>query len=276
MKKLLLLLASGVFLLGNQSYSQTAGTLTVTFSQPQPSSPSGTKNVIAVWIENNSGTFIKTKLRYVGNGTKDHLPSWAVKAGGTASNATSTTCNTTDATTGATLTSSTSPTAFGTKTVVWDGKNVNGTTNGTTVADGVYKVWIESSWSSGTASNSHNDIISFTFTKGATADHQTPAGDNYFNTITLDWVPSGTGIDNNTINSNINIYPNPTNGIVNIDLSKIQSGSKIQIYSIVGKKVYEEITNKASGVKSIDLSEQENGVYLVSVNNKTYKILLNQ
>jgi len=277
MKKLLLLLASGVFLLWNQSYSQTAGTLTFTYTQNVPSGTSATKNVMAIWIEDNAGTFIKTKMRFVGNGTKDHLPTWAVKSGGTASNATSALCNITDATTGATRTGSTTPTAFGSKNFIWDGKNVNGSSNGTTVADGVYKVWVESSYCNPQpASGQHWLITSYSFTKGPSADHQTPTGNANFTSITLDWVPAGTGIDNNTINSNINIYPNPTNGIVNIDLSKIQSGSKVQIYSIVGKKVYEETTNKSFGIKSIDLSEQENGVYLVSVNNKTYKILLNK
>ena len=66
-----------------KSFAQTAGTLTMTYNQPQPTSPalnSGVKNVYAVWIENAAGTFIKTRARYVSTSTDDHLPSWEQKA----------------------------------------------------------------------------------------------------------------------------------------------------------------------------------------------------
>ena len=51
--------------------AQTAGTLTFTYTQTAPSA-SATKNVMAVWIEDNSGTFVKTKMRYWSNSTNDH------------------------------------------------------------------------------------------------------------------------------------------------------------------------------------------------------------
>ena len=47
--------------------AQTAGTLTFSFNQPQPTSPApnaGIKSILAVWIENNAGTFVKTKMRF--------------------------------------------------------------------------------------------------------------------------------------------------------------------------------------------------------------------
>ena len=49
------------------SIAQTAGTLTFTYNQPQPTNPppnAGIKNVLAVWIENSAGTFIKTRFRF--------------------------------------------------------------------------------------------------------------------------------------------------------------------------------------------------------------------
>ena len=90
--------------------------------------------VLAVWIETSTGTFVKTKLRYVGGGTDDHLATWGKAAGcvNTTAVTATTGCNVTDATTGATQTT------FPSRTVTWDGKNTNGTANGTTVADGTY------------------------------------------------------------------------------------------------------------------------------------------
>jgi len=159
--------------------AQTDGTLTFTYNQPTPTSPAvtGGGNVYAVWIENAAGTFIKTKCRYTSTSTDDHLPTWASKCGcASTSAATGAACNVTDAATGATRKATTTPTAFGAKTITWDGKNVVGTTNGTTVADGTYKIWVESSWNDG-PNNIHNELIGFTFTKGPNEETLTPAGD---------------------------------------------------------------------------------------------------
>ncbi len=170
-------------------FSQTPGTLTFTFTEASHSLSStynyNAQHVLAVWIQNTTGTgtgtFVKTKLRNVGSGTKDHLPTWAVNAGGSANNATSSLCNVTDATTGATLSS------WSTKTITWDGKNVNGSSNGTVVADGTYKVTIQSTWNHGTSGTTTK---SYTFTKGPNSDIQTPASDANFTTISLQWIPT--------------------------------------------------------------------------------------
>lgn len=82
----------------------TPGTLTFTFTQVAHSPCyTGSRNVLAVWIQTSSGAFVKTKLRNAGGSTSDHLPTWAVNSGGTAANCMSSACNKTDATTGATL-----------------------------------------------------------------------------------------------------------------------------------------------------------------------------
>ena len=76
-KKLLYVLVALPFYLcfnGKTAYSQTDGTLTFTYTQNVPAGTSATKNVLAVWIEDNAGTFVKTKLRRWGGGTSDHLP----------------------------------------------------------------------------------------------------------------------------------------------------------------------------------------------------------
>lgn len=249
-------------------FAQTDGTLSFSFNQPVPTNPSGSKNVIAVWIENGTGTFIKTKLRYWGGGTNDHLPTWVSKS----------TQNVTDATTGATRTSTTSPTAFGTKTFTWDGKNVSGTSNGTIVADGTYKVWVESSWQTSLASNTHNTITSFTFTKGPNTFTATPTGDAFFNTITIDWVPATTSIESFSEMPILIAYPNPTNGIINMDYYK---ATNIQIVNILGSVVYNEKTdNTLSGNTTIDLRNFANGIYFINVMNgdksTKFKVILNK
>ena len=255
--------------------AQTAGTLTFTFLPTvHETNNYGFEHVMAVWVQTNSGAFVKTKLRRVGNGTKDHLKVWAVNSGGSATNATSTTCNTTDATTGATLVD------YTTKTIIWDGKNVVGTSNGTTVADGVYKVTIEETWDDGTSNTTSR---SFTFTKGPVADHQTPAADSNFTNIVLDWLPtSGLAIDDvQMLNPEVLIYPNPSKGIYNIEpKSEINS---IKIFNVLGQELYTEnlVGVGIGGTKVIDLSKLENGTYYINVGNEnggstSYPVILNK
>jgi hypothetical protein len=265
--------------------AQTAGTLTFTYNQPIPSSPppnKGVKNILAIWIENNAGVFVKTRNKYA-VAEVDHLPTWAVKSGGVLSNSSSPSCNITDATTGATLsgTAAIPSPAYGTRTVTWDGKNVSGALNGVTVADGVYTVWIESSWvDSGV--NNHGTIASFSFTKGPTAQHLTPTSPvTYFNTIILDWTPTPLGInDNVSPNTQVAVYPNPTDGVINVEFkNEIDS---IKVVNILGQVIYDEkvAVTAAGTTQSINLSNFENGIYIVNVSNKegtsNYKVILNK
>jgi Secretion system C-terminal sorting domain len=186
----------------------------------------------------------------VGAGTKDHLPAWAVNAGGAAGNALGTGCNVVDCTTGATLTS------FGTKTIVWDGTDVTGYL----VADGTYKVTIQETWNHSTSTVTS----SFTFTKGATADLQTPAATTSFTAMTLNWVPGVAGINESTTQSPvITVYPNPTNtGIFNVDFTKADN---IKVMNILGEVVYDQKVDAATITKSIDLSNLANGIYFIYV-----------
>ncbi|MBY0487056.1 MAG: T9SS type A sorting domain-containing protein [Flavobacteriaceae bacterium] len=263
--------------------AQTAGTLTFSFNQPQPTSPApnaGIKSILAVWIENNSGIFVKTKMRFVGTSTKDHLPTWAVKAGGTLSNATATTCNTTDGTTGATRTATTTPVAFGSRSITWDGKNVVGATNGTTVADGIYRIWIESTWVD-SGSNNHNELVSFSFTKGPTNVHLTPAGDTYINTVVLDWVAAPLGVDEvKNQEPAVVIYPVPSSGIFNLDLKN--ELNDIKVFDLLGQIVYNEgnLKNTFETTKKIDLSNLNNGNYIISLTNENgtsnYEVIISK
>lgn len=273
MKKLLfnLLLATGVFCSSVSLNAQTNGTLTVTFTEvaKTPTYNGNSQHDLAVWIQTSAGGFIKTKRRYAGGGTSDHLPTWSVNAGGTASNCLATACNTVDATTGATRSTWT------TYTVTWDGKKGAAAT-GTLQADGVYKVAIQSTWNHGTSGTT---MQTYTFTKGATADHQAPADNAYFTGVVLDWIPSTTGVnESNSQNPVISVYPNPTNGSFNVDFNNAKG---IKVMNTLGVIVYDEkFEQLTEGSKNIDLSNFANGIYMVIVSNEkgtsNHKVLLNK
>jgi len=121
------------------------------------------RNVIAIWIENNSGTFVKTLTVKAGT-RKSDLTKWTSSSNG----------NTVDANTGATLSS------FGTVTGIWNGTDANGKV----VADGSYKVCMEL-----TDKSSTGNYSSFTFTKGTVAETQTPSNAPSFSSISIKWLP---------------------------------------------------------------------------------------
>lgn len=121
------------------------------------------RNVVAIWVENSSGTFVKSLTVYAAARAAD-LTKWAASSGG----------STTDARTGATQSN------FGTVYGTWNGTN----TSGAVVADGTYKVCMELTDKNGTG-----NFSSFTFTKGATTSTQTPANTSSFSSVTIKWMP---------------------------------------------------------------------------------------
>jgi len=275
MKKRVLniVLVAIVALFSSNLKAQTAGTLTFTFTTPKHTTGNYVTDgryVLAVWIESSTGTFIKTKMRNVAGGTNDHLAAWGAKCGcASATNATAATCNVTDATSGATLNT------FVAKTITWDGKNVNGAANGTLVADGAYRVAIQETWGHGTATATRY----FNFTKGPAADVQTPTADTNFTAISLNWSPTLAN-DTFSLSPSVVIYPNPTNGVVNIDLKN--EVKNIRVINILGEIVYDEKVEAyaADSTKTLDLSNLTNGMYIVNVTNEygssNHKIVLNR
>lgn len=63
-----------------------------------------------------------------------------------------------------------------------------------------------------------------------------------------------------------NIYPNPTNGRFTIATSGITNDAKIEVYSVVGQLVYSGMLSGSEMI--INLEDQPNGVYIISINNQ--------
>ena len=256
MRTKLLLLSTFVIVMSFTSrvFAQTQGTLSFSVTPVAQSGGYGNKHVLAIWIQNSTGTFVKTKMRYWGNGTDDHLPTWK-------SNSNS---NVVDASTGATLTS------YATRTITWDGKNASGVD----VADGQYKIMIEECWGDG---STKNITKSYTFTKGPSVDSQTPANDSKFTNATLTWTPLVNAVED-VAAEEINVFPNPSNGKINVNFKQ---ATEIRIVNITGKIIYQEnINNNVTKSKSIDMSNFANGIYFVNIINgeksTVKKIVLNK
>ena len=232
--------------------AQTTGTLTLAFSQTPHTSYQGTKNVMAVWIESSTGTFVKTRARNAGGGTSDHLAVWAVKAGGSAGNCMAANCNVLGATTGATLSN------FGNRNFSWDGTDASGNV----VPDGTYKIIVESTWNHGSAATTTR---TYTFVKGAAQDVQTPASDANFTNISLAWNPAGSGLVEKTPEMLVSVKPNPSaNGIFNVEFNY---ATRISAMNLAGEEVYAVDVKMNEVSKEVDLSSLTSGVYFICVTN---------
>lgn len=143
---------------------KTNGTLAVSTLTSTAGGKYAPKNIVAIWIESNSGTYVKTLLAYA-NGYKRYLSNWASSSG----------YNTTDAITGATVNSHT------TRTCSWNGKDYKGNV----VGDGTYKVCMELTDKDGTG-NYHE----FTFSKGTNSLTLSPSNVSSFSNISIKWTPN--------------------------------------------------------------------------------------
>jgi len=235
-RRYILILLLSFFCLA-QLRAQTSGKLTVTVTTGPFGGPYAPRNILAIWIEDNSGKFVKTLLAYA-NTRKTHLNTWEAST-----TAVGSAFNVVDATTGATQSS------HGTRTCQWNGTDYSGKL----VADGDYKVRMEL-----TDQNATGNTASLTFTKGPTARRLTPTDVlPSFSVITLDWIGTTTIANSELSQSNtIVVYPNPGSGLFTVLGENIVY---VEVSSLSGKV----ICTSTSPV--FDISAQPRGIYFVRV-----------
>jgi Secretion system C-terminal sorting domain len=88
------------------------------------------------------------------------------------------------------------------------------------------------------------------------------------NTSSAEIAPVTNGVHSFTSDKGVNVYPNPTMGNLNIRWENQMIGSaNVSVTDIAGREVFKSTfgINTASGQTSIDLSNLENGIYLITV-----------
>lgn len=82
--------------------------------------------------------------------------------------------------------------------------------------------------------------------------------------------PAPIGLSESVSQSNINIYPNPTNQYFTIETIEIPKS--IQLFNAVGQLVYTITPTQKTEV--IDVAQQPKGLYFVQIQNQKDEILL--
>ena len=86
--------------------------------------------------------------------------------------------------------------------------------------------------------------------------------------------PAPLGINNfNTKQSTIHFYPNPANGIINIDCKAVDSKSLLRVFDCVGHLVFSEIIAPQQQV-IIDVSKFKKGVYFFVAGGTATKVFI--
>ena len=164
------------------------------------------KHVLAIWIEDASGNFIKT-LKMNADRRKQYLYTWNEKSGG----------NTNDAITGATLNS------HGTQRVSWDCTNASGTI----VNDGNYSVQVEF-----TSEHAQGPMVEISFDKSSGDFSVQPDNENNFTDMDLVYTPESTsGIEQLSSGYEFKVYPLPASKEVFIEFQLLEEQEiKIMIH----------------------------------------------
>ena len=80
--------------------------------------------------------------------------------------------------------------------------------------------------------------------------------------------PCAVGIDENIVN-NVSIYPNPSSGNFNLNISNVNTASvDVEITDVSGKVITSNVYNTVNGSvnESINISNVDDGVYIIRVN----------
>ncbi len=81
-----------------------------------------------------------------------------------------------------------------------------------------------------------------------------------------------TGLIEYSNNSSIRLFPNPTTGMVNVEVSGIEGNAIMNVYSIQGQEVFNKELN--GNIKTdLDLSGLSKGIYLIKITNEKTNIL---
>lgn len=231
-----LFISIGLLFVALLGLGQTEGTMEITTTTSETGGKYAPRHVMAIWIENESGEFVKTLLAY-GEKRRTHLNNWQKVTGDAGSE-----YNTTDAITGATQRN------HGTKECSWDGTNFKNDT----VSDGIYKLCMEL-----TDKNETGNYATFDISKSNEAYNLTPEDVTSFSSISIAWNPVSTvGISKLNSPQLHTIYPSPTTGPLTIVGKGI---SAVKIISQNGKTMY-----RGSSLQ-LDISSYPRGIYTVAV-----------
>lgn len=221
MKKLVLIALIAIVSMVEGYGQATNGSVTFTVTTVSEGGQYAPKNIVAIWIKNSSGAFIRS-MKVMAATRIQYLYQWKASSN----------LNTTNAITGATLTS------HMTHTVSWNCKDLNGNT----VPDGDYQFWIEY-----TDKDAQGPYTSYTFTKGTSPVTLNFNNQSYFINASIAYTPNTTGVSD-TKQLQATIYRESNRYIFEIPSVRAEN-VLFRIFNTLGQLIYESQTYTDDGEK---------------------------
>ena len=80
---------------------------------------------------------------------------------------------------------------------------------------------------------------------------------------------------NDSLRLNMIVYPNPSNGVINMNISGVQNDLKLVLFDINGRVVHTESVNSSnqSMNRQLDLSSFPKGIYLVHLSDSEQSLV---
>jgi uncharacterized repeat protein (TIGR03803 family) len=114
--------------------------------------------------------------------------------------------------------------------------------------------------------NGNSPWGALTFGGGKTYYGLTNIGGSNSDGVVFKFENTVTGINQiKTAANTLLVYPNPTNNLFTIQSPGLSGKSSIEVYNMLGEKVYATFSQEGNGTTQINLSGQANGLYLVKV-----------
>lgn len=192
---------------------KTSGTVTFTASTSSNGGEYSPKHVLAIWITNSSGTFIRS-MKVMATQRIQYLYKWKTSSG----------LNTVDAVTGATLLS------HQTHVISWNCTDLNGNQ----LPDGDYQFWIEF-----TDDEVQGPYASYSFSKGTSSVNTNFPNQSKFSNVSIVYNPAGVGVEELKI-QDAKILQNTFSDLVYFVVPSIRAENAVlQVYSLSGEKIFE-------------------------------------
>jgi hypothetical protein len=78
---------------------------------------------------------------------------------------------------------------------------------------------------------------------------------------------NATGIDDTRHLDRLKVYPNPTKGMLNVDLGEGESVKSVRIFDSSGRLLEYEMNGARSGVYQLNLEGMSSGLYFINIEN---------
>ena len=138
----------------------------------------------------------------------------------------------------------------------------------TITSGGVYVTWVMqgNTLAIGTETTPPFSRRTFEFVGGSFAQYRSnEAADIMVKTVIEN--PFIVAVDDVALDNGVKVFPNPTNGMVNIDNQLAEDAiSRVQVYNTLGQVILDRAINITAGdLQSIDLSNQPHGIYYLNI-----------